>query len=458
MKSHAGRAKMRPMETTEMEQTPLVKAGISIVRTLAENGFSAVFAGGCVRDQLMGLPVQDIDIATDATPKTIQKLFKRTVPVGAQFGVVLVLKDKFKFEVATFRSDEGYSDGRHPDAVRFSSLEEDVRRRDFTINGLMYDPVEKRVIDLVHGREDIQAGIVRAIGDPQKRFEEDKLRMLRAVRFSARFRFEIEKQTLLAIKPLAHEINGVSAERIGEELTKTLTGGNAGYALRQLSETGLLAEILPEVEMLKNALQDPEKHPEGAVFDHTAAVLEHLPDAPSKALAFAALLHDAGKGLQWKETGGTEYTDHHERSARVAEAVCRRLKFSNADRARIRETVFAHSAPYVLGELKKSAAKRMFHRVDAKELFSLFLADVRAFSGDESIYRQALEVYETLEAEGIKPDPLVTGQDLKDLGLKPGPHFSRILGKVYDAQLDLEAATRDDALALAKKLVAESGG
>jgi poly(A) polymerase len=440
------------MKMSPLEDSPLVRAGLSVVTTLRGNGFNAVFAGGCVRDQIMGNSVKDFDIATDAAPKTIKKIFRRTVAIGAQFGVILVLVGKFKFEVATFRSDGGYSDGRHPDSVRFGTLEEDVLRRDFTINGLMYDPVENRLIDLVGGRKDIAARTIRAIGDPEKRFEEDKLRMLRAVRFAARFGFKIEKRTLAAVRTRASRITVVSAERIGEELAKSLTGENPDKALRLMSDTGLLAVLLPEIAALKSAEQDPKSHPEGDAFEHTVRVLADLPSNPSKTLAFAALLHDVGKGAGRSETGETGCIDHAEKGAEIADKICRRLRFSNKERGAAAFLVRTHSAPYGFDTLRKSVVKKIFQKADAGEFFALLKADISGGAGDMSVYHNARKLYEELAKEGIAPEPFVTGEDLKLIGVKPGPKIGGILNRIYDAQLDMEVTSRPEALELAKRL------
>src|SRR3954470_9518479 len=315
----------------------------SIVQTLRQRGFQAYLVGGCVRDLLLKREPKDYDVATDATPQQVMDIFPETYAVGVQFGVVLVPAPESErgsggetsksnaVEVATFRSDIGYSDGRHPDEVRFSKTpQEDVARRDFTINGMLLDPVSGEVLDFVDGRKDLAAGIVRTIGDPEKRFGEDKLRMLRAIRFAARFEYAIEPATFAAIQRLAEQIRVVSRERVRDELTRMLTEGHARRALRLLDQSGLLRQVLPEISAMKGVEQPPEFHPEGDVFVHTLLLLENLPQPCPLTLAWGALLHDVGKPPTFRRAPDRIRFDEHAKvGTKMAEAICRRLRFSN---------------------------------------------------------------------------------------------------------------------------------
>lgn len=437
------------MIKTELPDIPVVKTARNVARKLREHGHRACFAGGSVRDLLMGLELTEIDIATDATPPMIQKIFSKTIPVGAKFGVMLVLERGFCFEVATFRSDEGYSDGRHPDKVSFSSLEEDVKRRDFTINGLMLDPETDEIIDLVHGREDIERGLVRAIGDPAERFREDKLRIMRGIRFAARFDFQIEENTLRAIKTSAPEINQVSAERIGEELKKTFAGPNPARALRLYSETGVLEQVLPEVDALKLVPLDPAEHAEPDAFEHTARVLENLPSGASMELALAALLHDIGKG-EMKRRGSSDFRGHEKESEKLVSLVGRRLRFPNKVVSAVKALVAAHSLPWNL-DMKKSVLKKILASVDGRDFLALVEADITASGKDLHLVEKTRTLYKNLDAEGFSPEPLLTGDDLKKLGASEGKRLGRTLEKIYDAQLEMEITTREEALELARR-------
>src|SRR5271155_828891 len=323
-----------------------------ICRTLRAAGHQAYFVGGCVRDILLEREPADYDVATDATPDRVQQLFPHSLAVGAKFGVIVVTEDSgadssTQVEVATFRSDVGYSDGRHPDQVVYSdSPQEDVKRRDFTINALLLDPQTQEILDLVGGRDDLRAGIIRAIGRPADRFREDKLRMVRAVRFAARFRYAIEASTFTAILKSAPEIHEVSAERIREELTKILTEGAARRGFELLDETRLLPELLPEVARMKGVEQPPQFHPEGDVWTHTLIMLEGLPAGCPPTLAWGVLLHDVGKPPTFKPpvgpNGRIRFDEHVEVGKRMAEEICRRFRFSNEDTAQVMALVANH--------------------------------------------------------------------------------------------------------------------
>src|SRR5256885_13357276 len=316
-----------------MKPSPMEEGARKVTARLHEGGHTAYFAGGCVRDMVRGLAPKDYDIATDARPEVVQGLFPRTYAVGAHFGVIIVLENDFQFEVATFRSDEAYIDGRHPTAVHFSSPKEDARRRDFTINGMFYDPVAEEVIDLVGGRADIAAKLVRAIGDPAKRFAEDRLRMLRAVRFAAVLDYQIDKQTWEALVANASSINQISAERIRDELVRIFHSPNRVRGWDLLDSSGLMGAILPELEAMKGVLQPEQFHPEGDVFVHTRLMLQLLPEEVSVPLVLAVLLHDVAKPVTatGDKTGRIRFNEHDRIGAEMTAAIMRRLRFSGAE-------------------------------------------------------------------------------------------------------------------------------
>ncbi|MHB1957425.1 MAG: CCA tRNA nucleotidyltransferase [Acidobacteriaceae bacterium] len=438
------------------------QAAMHIVERLRAAGHIAYFAGGCVRDLLLGRDPSDFDVATSATPQQVLAMFPRTFAVGAQFGVVLVVDAcegaEILTEVATFRSDGAYSDGRRPDAVRYTdSAEQDVLRRDFTINGMLLDPARLRtsgsvsnaVLDFVGGREDLQRGIVRAIGDPGQRFAEDKLRMLRAVRFAARFGFEIEANTLRAIRAAAREIDQVSCERVREELTRMLTEGAARRAFEMLEATGLLAEVLPEVARMAGVEQPPQYHPEGDVWIHTRMLLQQLPPGCSATLAWGALLHDVGKPATFRiAPDRIRFDGHVEVGVRMAEDICRRLRMSNGDTEQILALVANHMRFADVEKMRESTLKRFFRLHQFEEHLALHRMDCMASHRDLSLYRFALERYQTAAPEQIRPAPLMTGDDLIALGFRPGPEFRNMLTLVEDAQLEGRIDTREQALAM----------
>ena len=416
------------------------------MRTLREAGHEAYFAGGCVRDLVMGHAPHDYDVATSATPEEVVGLFEQTVEVGAAFGVVLVILGGHEYEVARFRTEGPYSDGRHPDRVAFASAEEDVKRRDFTINGLLYDPATQEVIDYVGGRADIERGVVRTIGDPSERFAEDRLRLIRAVRFAARFEFTIEPPTLEALKRLAPTVESVSRERIRDELAKMLTGANRGAALRLLHETGLLAVVLPEVEAMVGVEQPDRFHPEGDVFEHTVLVLDAL-EAPGPVQAFGALLHDVGKPPTFTESDRIRFNNHDVVGAEIADAVCKRLRFSGEMRRQVVEIVRNHMRFMHAPEMRESTLKRLLRRETFDDELAVHKADCLASHGDMTVYDFLVRKRAEVPPEAIKPVPLVTGHDLIAAGYEPGPLFGEILGAVEDRQLEGELTTSEEALA-----------
>src|SRR5208282_4335728 len=452
-----------------------------IVRALLERGHQAYFAGGCVRDLLLGREPADYDVATDATPRQVMQIFPQTFAVGEQFGVVLVPAEptgatgapsassgqalarqggraKGAVEVATFRSDVGYSDGRHPDEVRFTKdPREDVQRRDFTINGMLLDPLTpdsttNGILDFVGGREDLQAGIVRAIGDPERRFAEDKLRMLRAVRFAARFDYQIDPATLAAIQKLAPQIRQVSCERVREELTKMLTEGQARRAFELLDTTGLLPEVLPEIVNMKGVEQSPEYHPEGDVFVHTLLLLEKLPAGVSKTLAWGALLHDVGKPPTFRiAPGRIRFDGHVEVGVKMAAEICRRLRFSNHETDQILALVDNHMRFSDVQRMKQSTLKKFLRLPAFDEHLELHRIDCLSSHGQLDSYEYSREQLRSLPPEAIRPAPLITGRDLIEAGYEPGPRFKEVLSAVEDAQLEGRLTSREAAMEFVRR-------
>jgi tRNA nucleotidyltransferase/poly(A) polymerase len=429
-----------------------------ICRTLRGASHQAYLVGGCVRDILLGREPADYDVATDAPPDRVQQLFPHSLAVGAQFGVIIVTEDSsagepIQVEVATFRSDVGYSDGRHPDRVVYAtSAAEDVKRRDFTINALLLDPETNEVLDYVGGRDDLRAGIIRAIGRPDDRFHEDKLRMARAVRFAARFGYGIETATLAAVVKLAPEIRQVSAERLRDELTKLLTEGAARRGFELLHETRLLPELLPEVARMKGVQQPPQFHPEGDVWTHTLLMLAELPARCSPTLAWGVLLHDVGKPPTFTPPSGPHgrirFDEHVEVGTRMAEAICRRLRFSNDDTNQIASLVANHLRFKDAPRMKPSTLKR-FVRLDRfEEHLELHRLDCLSSHGLLDNYEFVRRFLAETPPEQVRPPRLLTGEDLKGLGFRPGPLFRTILGSVEEAQLNGKIGTREEALRL----------
>ena len=428
----------------------------NIVRTLRENGHKAYLAGGCVRDLLLRREPTDFDVATDATPQEVMQIFPQTFAVGAQFGVVLVPFAEGEVqagtgkvvEVATFRSDLGYSDGRHPDEVRFSrDPREDAQRRDFTINGMMLDPVTNEVLDFVGGRADLAAGVVRAIGDPERRFSEDKLRMLRGVRFAARFDYRIDAKTFSAMQRLAPQIRQVSCERIREELTKVLIEGHAQRAFQLLDQGGLLEQVLPEISAMKGVEQPPQFHPEGDVFVHTLLLLDKLPAGCSKTLAWGALLHDVGKPATFRVAPDRiRFDGHVEVGVKMAAEICRRLRFSNDETDQILALVDNHMRFAHVQQMKESTLKKFLRLPGFDEHLELHRIDCQSSHGDLTTYTYAREQMQSLPPEAIRPQPLITGRDLIEAGYEPGPQFREILTAVEDGQLEGRLSTSEAAM------------
>lgn len=420
-----------------------------IVLRLREAGFEAYYAGGCVRDMLLGATPHDYDVATSARPEQVQALFPRTVPVGAQFGVILVVEGAQEFQVATFRADGAYLDGRHPQDVTFTTAEGDAQRRDFTVNGLFYDPEAGRVIDYVGGGQDLAQRIVRAIGRPEQRFEEDKLRLLRAVRFAATLGFEIEPSTWEAVRENSAKIHAVSAERIREELAKIFLSPARVRGLDLLEASGLLRELLPEVAALRGCEQPPEFHPEGDVYVHTRLMLELLPATVSLPLVLSVLFHDIGKPptFQRDETGRIRFNGHEHVSAEMTGAIMRRLRFSNEEIEATIEMVRNHMAFKDVQNMRVAKLKRFMARPTFLDELELHRVDCRGSHGLLDNYDFLLRKREEFANEPLIPPPLVTGHDLIALGWKPGPKFKETLDAVQTRQLEGTLTSRAEALA-----------
>ena len=418
---------------------------IEIVKRLRDRGYESYLAGGCVRDMLLNKPPQDFDITTSAKPEEIRDIFPHTIPVGAQFGVMLVIVAGQPFEVATFRYDGPYLDGRRPIDVRYGSLREDILRRDFTINGMVFDPGEDRVIDLVGGRSDLARRTIRAIGDARERFSEDRLRMIRAVRFAAALDFTIEEKTFAAIKESAEAVTQLSWERIGDEITRILTEGGARKGFELLDTTGLLNVLLPEIEAMKGVEQSPDYHPEGDVFTHTLLTLGHL-DSPSETLAYGCLLHDVAKPVCIRRLGERlTFYGHMEKGAEMAVEILQRLKRSRATWERVAYLVRNHLRHTHAPEMRLSTLKRFLGEDGIDELLNLTRIDALSANGDLQYYRFCMEKLAELKQEEIHPEPLLRGKDLIAMGFAPGPIFKHILQEVEEAQLGGELSTREQA-------------
>lgn len=454
------------LTVSEIVAKPAFSAALGIVRTLRERGHVAWLAGGCVRDLLLGREPADYDVATCARPDVVLNLFPRTFAVGAHFGVVLVAtsagnreEDFILTEVATFRSDGLYSDGRHPDEVQYTSSDaEDVQRRDFTINGLLLDPekiataacdsptLRAAVIDHVNGIADLDAGVIRAIGDPSRRIDEDQLRMLRAVRFAARFNFEIESRTFAAIRAQAAKINNVSRERIRDELSSMLTEGHARRAFELLDACGLLALVLPEVARMKGVEQPPQFHPEGDVWIHTLLLLEQLEPGCPMTLAWGALLHDVGKPPTFRVAERIRFDGHVDVGVAIGAEICRRFRFSNDETHQILALIENHMRFADAERMKSSTLKRFFRLSHFEEHLALHRMDCLAGSGNLDHWNFVREQLAAIPPEAVRPKPLLTGRELIALGYAPGALFKKILHAVEEAQLEGSIASEAEAV------------
>ncbi|MFN2477099.1 MAG: CCA tRNA nucleotidyltransferase [Chthoniobacterales bacterium] len=433
-----------PAETN----SPLAATARGVARRLHDAGHVAYFAGGCVRDALRGVMPKDFDIATSAPPEAVQKLFPRTYAVGAHFGVVVVLEKGVQFEVATFRSDGAYVDGRRPAAVSFSTPDEDAARRDFTINGMFLDPATDQVIDFVGGRADLDAGVIRAIGDPAQRFAEDRLRLLRALRFATTLGFEIEPATWAALERYSGSIVEISAERIREELVRTFLAPQRVRGWDLLDESGLMAAVLPELTAMKGCEQPPQFHPEGDVFKHTRIMLELLPEQVTLPLVFSVLFHDIGKPptSTIDETGRIRFNGHDRVGAEMTERAMERLRFSRAEIDATVEMVRQHMVFKDVPNMRVAKLKRFMARPTFVDELELQRVDCASSHGMLDNYEFLLGKREEFAKAPIIPPPLVRGDDLIALGMKPGPKFKEILDEIETRQLEGTLRTREEAL------------
>ena len=416
---------------------------LEIINTLRSHGHEAYWAGGCVRDRLLGIAAKDYDVATDATPENLLRYFPDAIRGGAQFGVVLVRRDCVDVQVATFRSDHDYRDGRRPEGVTFTrNAKEDVGRRDFTINGILFDPVGKKYLDYVEGRADLTDRRIRAIGDPHKRFAEDKLRMLRAIRFAARLGFEIEAATFEAIQKQATTIKQMSVERIRDEISRILCDDGARRGFELLDETGLLKVILPEVSALKGVEQSPQHHPEGDVWTHTLIMLDKLQN-PTVTLALGTLLHDIGKPATFERSPERiRFNGHVEVGMKMAEAICRRLRYPGEVTEQVLALVANHMRFIHVPEMRQSTLKKFLRMPHFEEHLELHRLDCLGSHGKLRLYEWARTKLAALPEEELSPPRLLTGNDLIAAGYAPGPSFQEMLGDVEDAQLEGRIATR----------------
>lgn len=426
------------------------KTALSIIKQLKKSGFEAYLAGGCVRDMLMGIEPKDYDIATSAKPEQIEKLLRKTIPIGKQFGVILAMQNGFQFEVATFRSDSGYSDGRRPDAVYFADPKEDAKRRDFTINALFYDPESKKVIDYVEGQKDLQGKLINFVGDPEERIKEDHLRILRAIRFKNTLDFQYHPKTYKALKKYAKLVKKVSAERIGQELNKImLSTKNRAQAFEDMLEIGVLQEILPEIAALKGVAQPPEYHGEGDVFTHTMRALASLPEKVHNEVSWAVLLHDVGKPGTFKQAERIRFDGHERLSAEIAQGLLRRLRFSGEKRTHVVWLVMHHMLlPHVL-EMKLGRQRHWLLHPWFSDLIAVCQADILgSIPSDSSLITEIEKLrQETLKNLPKTPRKLLSGTELmKKFKLKAGPEIGELLELLYYAQLEERVKTKAQAL------------
>jgi poly(A) polymerase len=424
------------------------KTAREICARLREHGHIAYFAGGCVRDMVRGLTPKDFDVATDAPPEVVQRIFPRTYAVGAKFGVIVVVENETNFEVATFRSDDAYIDGRRPTSVHFSTPEEDAKRRDFTINGMFFGPAKNEVIDFVGGRADLEAKLVRAIGNPAQRFAEDRLRMLRVVRFATVLDYKIDNQTWDALVANANSITEISAERIRDELVKIFLSPNRVHGWDLLDQSGLLRNILPEIEPMKGCEQPEQFHPEGDVFKHTRLMLQLLPENVSVALVFSVILHDVAKPVTAKvdPAGRIRFNEHDRVGAAMTEQIMERLRFSRAEIDATVEMVRQHMVFKDVPKMRVAKLKRFMARPTFEEELELHRVDCESSHGLMENYEFLQHKREEFASEPIIPPPLVTGDDLIALGMKPSPKFGEILEAVETRQLEGALKDRQQAL------------
>ena len=433
---------------------------LEIASRLQAAGFTAYWVGGCVRDQLLGQEPHDFDLATNATPDEIETVFPRTVPVGRKFGVLLVIQGGQQFQVATFRAEADYQDGRHPGQVTFCDAQADARRRDFTVNGLFFDPVAKKLYDWVGGEADLRAKILRTIGQPEERFAEDHLRLLRAVRFAAQLDFQIEPETLAAVRANATKISTVSAERVRDELLKLFRPPHAARGLDLLRETGLLAQVLPEIAATITCDQSPDYHPEGTVYNHLRKILEHLPADADPSLPWAALLHDVAKPVTASRdpsTGQIHFYGHEKIGAEMAEALLQRLRFPRKQTEEIVACVLQHMQFKDVRQMRKATLRRLLLRPTFPLELELHRLDCLGSHGRLDHYDFLVAAAAQLSAQPALRPPLLTGEDLIALGMKPGPQLGALLAEIREQQLQDELTTADEARAWVQEKLAAAG-
>ena len=434
-------------------------AALAIARRLQRSGFAAFWVGGCVRDFLLGREPGDYDIATSALPEQIEQLFKQTVPVGRKFGVMVVIEGGRQFQVATFRAEADYQDGRHPQRVAFGDAMADACRRDFTVNGLFYDPVRRRLHDWVGGEADLRARIIRTIGSPQERFAEDHLRLLRAVRFAAQLDFSIESGTFAGLKANAAKIKTISAERIREELIKLFCPPHAARGLDLLRQSTLLEQVLPEIAATTACEQSPDFHPEGTVFNHLRLMLQHLPAAPHPSLPWAVLLHDVAKPVTASadpRTGGTHFYGHEKIGADMAAGILQRLRFPRRQIEEIVKAVRCHMQFKDALQMRKSTLRRMLMRPTFPLELELHRLDCLGSHSQLDVYDFLVAQAQQLERQPQIRPPLLTGDDLIALGMKPGPALGTLLAEIRDKQLQDELRTKADARKWARGRIAKA--
>ena len=438
------------MSLQERVDPHLLKGALAILKTLHDQGHDAYFAGGAVRDLLLEKSISEIDIATSASPQEIEQLFPKTIPVGKQFGVIVVVQDTNHYEVTTFRKEANYVDGRHPTRVSFTDARHDVERRDFTVNALFYNPFTEEVIDYLKGREDLERKLIRTVGPPQSRFQEDKLRLLRALRFACQLDFEIEQQTYQQVKEHASQLTQVSWERIRDEVLKILTGPDPSRGLKLMSDSGILEVILPEIAAMQGVQQPPQFHPEGDVFVHTCLMFE-LSQERSETLALEILLHDVGKPPTFIIKERIRFDGHADLGAKMAEEICRRLRISNQQIEEVVDVVKDHLRFIHVQEMRESTLKRFLRKPNFSDHLELHRLDSLASHGNLSSYHFCQEKLEELSQEAMRPKPLINGHDLIRLGLEPGPLFSEILSAIEDFQLEGKLSSKEETLDWVKK-------
>ena len=433
------------MSLQERVDPHLLKGALAILKTLQKQGHESYFAGGAVRDLLLEKSISEIDIATSASPQEIEQLFPKTLSVGKQFGVIVVVQDTNNYEVTTFRKEADYVDGRHPTQVSFTDAQHDVERRDFTINALFFNPFTEEVIDYLKGREDLERKLIRTVGPPQSRFQEDKLRLLRALRFACQLDFEIEQQTYQQVKEHASQLTQVSWERIRDEVLKILTGPDPSRGLKLMFDSGILEVILPEIAAMHGVQQPPEFHPEGDVFVHTCLMFE-LSQKRSETLALEILLHDVGKPPTFIIKERIRFDGHADLGAKMAEEICRRLRISNQQIEEVVDVVKDHLRFIHVQEMRESTLKRFLRKPNFSDHLELHRLDSLASHGKLSSYHFCQEKLEELSQEAMRPKPLINGHDLIRLGLEPGPLFSEILSAIEDFQLEGKLSSKEETL------------